>query len=97
MYSLFFFQEFEKIKTAYQRSESCIHLLEERVNSLTQSLQAARDDAMERGKQLNKINEIEAMFQTKINNHNASEQSTIMDLEKCRWNSDDLKEIQKFM
>ncbi|KAH9585601.1 hypothetical protein MS3_00006804 [Schistosoma haematobium] len=90
-------QEFEKIKTAYQRSESCIHLLEERVNSLTQSLQAARDDAMEREKQLNKINEIEAMFQTKINNHNASEQSTIMDLEKCRWNSDDLKEIQKFI
>ncbi|CAH8526577.1 unnamed protein product [Schistosoma haematobium] len=90
-------QEFEKIKTTYQRSESCIHLLEERVNSLTQSLQAARDDAMEREKQLNKINEIEAMFQTKINNHNASEQSTIMDLEKCRWNSDDLKEIQKFI
>ncbi|KAH8859582.1 Coiled-coil domain-containing protein [Schistosoma japonicum] len=90
-------QELEKIETAYKRSEGCIHLLEERVNSLTQSLQAARNDAVEREKQLHKITKVEAMFQSKVVDNNLPNQSSKLELEKYHWNSDDLHEIQKFI
>ncbi|CAH8487311.1 unnamed protein product [Schistosoma turkestanicum] len=90
-------KELERIESAYKRSESCVYLLEERVNSLTISLQAARDDAIERGRKLDRINEVHAMFQSKCDDEIASKRSCIMELEKYGWNSDDLQEIKKFI
>ncbi|CAH8501786.1 unnamed protein product [Heterobilharzia americana] len=90
-------QELAKTESAYERSEARIRLLEERIHSLTQSLQVARGDAVEREKQLNRINEVESMFQRKdSDDNNVSTHSITSEQEKFDWTSDDIHAIQKF-
>ncbi|CAH8523663.1 unnamed protein product [Heterobilharzia americana] len=90
-------QELAKTESAYERSEARIRLLEERIHSLTQSLQVARGDAVEREKQLNRINEVESMFQRKdSDDNNVSTHSITPEQEKFDWTSDDIHAIQKF-
>ncbi|CAH8841186.1 unnamed protein product [Trichobilharzia szidati] len=90
-------QELKKTTTAYERAEARIRLLEERVQSLTQSLQVARCDAVERDKQLNRIAEVESMFQNKVYDSNVSNHSSTPQHDKYNQSSDDIQVIQKFV